>query len=85
MEDLGAAMEFALGVLRRRKSHRQSFSLKGVRDIINSELGLNLTEDDEAQIKASLFARNDVRPVSLEGKMWRFGVRPEPKSREIRR
>ncbi len=72
MEDLNEAVGIALRVLRGKKSRWQSFSLEDVRDIINGELGLELTEDDDTQVKASLRARNDVTAVSIEGKRWKF-------------
>ncbi len=85
METFDPVVKSALLVLRGKKARRPSFSLKEVRDIINEELGLDLTEEEDGQIKASLSAQNDVRKADLEGKRWKFGSGQPPKSLEIRR
>jgi len=70
---LDAEVGYALSVLRQMRRADKLFSIGDVRELINGKFGLDLTVQQDAQIRACLARRDGVYPNPKNDSFWRFG------------
>jgi len=70
---LDAEVGYALSVLRQMRRSDKLFSIEDIRGLINGKFGLELTAQQDSQIRASLSRRDGVYPNPKNENFWRFG------------
>jgi len=70
---LDAEVGYALSVLRQMRRSDKLFSIEDVRELINGKFGLDLSAQQDAQIRACLLRRDGVYPNPKNDSFWRFG------------
>lgn len=69
---LDAEVGYALSVLRQMRRADKLFSIEDVRGLINGKFGLDLTTQQDTQIRACLSRRDGVYPDPKHNGFWRF-------------